>query len=245
MAACVGELSLSSIMSAPWGEKFKRFLLMFCAGWTTIYGFIVAASAIPEYDNNKSLGTVSVLSGLFYLAVSVMGMLSAFSRKGEIMLVYLIFELLTCAGGFSLAYAVIGQEVAYCRQIALLRSAALTFSMPQGDLMVNETVYLANQTYFELAEDNWATRIGIYGNKLGDPLTDHAADQCGDFFLGSSVGTLSSIAAMIFVTLLKSVAGGYCSLSLFVNAVDRSPFKFHENLLAQPPAVPPPLETNI
>eukprot|EP00240_Pyramimonas_obovata_P013617 CAMPEP_0118932764 /NCGR_PEP_ID=MMETSP1169-20130426/10608_1 /TAXON_ID=36882 /ORGANISM="Pyramimonas obovata, Strain CCMP722" /LENGTH=245 /DNA_ID=CAMNT_0006875463 /DNA_START=159 /DNA_END=896 /DNA_ORIENTATION=- len=243
MGAWMGQLSFSSIWSSSWDEKLKRILLMMCAAWTGIYGLIVAASAVPEYSNNKALGAVSALSGLSFLAVAILGILAAFSRKGEIMLVYLMFELLTCAGAFSLAYAVIGQEVAYCRQIALFRSAALKLAMPQGDRMVEETVWLGNQTWFESRDDNWATRIGIYGNNVGDPLTDHAANQCESFLLGAQVGTLSSIAAMIFVTLLKSVAGGYCSLSLFVNGVDQTPFTFHENQLAQPPAVPPPLDT--
>ena len=33
-----------------------------------------------------------MLSGLFFLAVGIMGILAAFSRKGEIMLIYLMFE---------------------------------------------------------------------------------------------------------------------------------------------------------
>lgn len=227
MAFFVGELSCGTLMSS-YDERIKRVLLMMCGAWTSLYGIIVAASAIPEFDNNKALGGVSVLSGLFFLAVGKMGILAAFSRKGEIMLIYLMFEILTAAGAFSLAYAVIGQEVAYCRQIALWRSGMIRFD----DGMAIQEVFLKNQTWFELRDDNWATRIGIYGNKVGDSLTDFAANRCESFFMGSEVGTLSSIAAMIFISMLKSVCGGYCSLSLFVNGVEKNPYVVHENQMA-------------
>lgn len=237
MAYFVGELSCSRVIAGD--GRLKRFALIFCGAWTALYGLIVAASAIPEFDNNKALGGVSVLSGVFYLAVGTMGIVAAFSKKGEIQLIYLMFELLTAAGNFALAYAVIGQEVAYCRQIALFRSASLKFNMTQmGSLVEEQTVFLGNQTWFETKGDNWATRIGIYGNAVGDPLTDFAAERCQDFFMGAAAGTLSSIAAMIFVSLLKSALGGYCSLSLFVNGVEKNPYVVHENAMTRGPAIP-------
>jgi len=237
MAYFVGELSCARIIGGD--GRAKRVALIFCGAWTALYGLIVAASAVPEFDNNKALGGVSVLSGLFYLSVGTMGIVAAFSKKGEIQLIYLMFELLTAAGAFSLAYAVIGQEVAYCRQIALFRSAALKFQMPQMGSYVEQTVFLKNQTWFVTKDDNWATRIGIYGNSVGDSLTDFAAERCESFFMGAEVGTLSSVAAMIFISLLKSALGGYCSLSLFVNGVEKNPYVVHENSMARSPMPPP------
>eukprot|EP00976_Prorocentrum_cordatum_P062997 1176938-Prorocentrum_minimum.AAC.1 len=52
MAFFVGELSCGTLMSS-YDERIKRVLLMMCGAWTSLYGIIVAASAIPEFDNNK------------------------------------------------------------------------------------------------------------------------------------------------------------------------------------------------
>ena len=96
--------------------------------------------------------------------------------------------------------------------VLYLHSAALKFQMPQMGSYVEQTVFLKNQTWFVTKDDNWATRIGIYGNSVGDSLTDFAAERCESFFMGAEVGTLSSVAAMIFISLLKSALGGCAPL---------------------------------